>query len=580
VGSGISLGRRQRHVSVLAGGVLMVAVVTATGDAFPLTQRTAPTAATPTLPAGTVVYSHEETGSTDHTLQYFNLYRLDPQNPAAVSRITNYSWPTTTEWPVWSKDFSRLAFVSNVNDGLRSLESKSVYIIDPHGGNLRQVTGFGLINPLPLSTGSIQGHVVPPPTDGTPTVSSCFVSVQGDVRAAVSCAGGTFTITGVPTGATWVRAQATVLDALNGPGSTMGFDLPVQLAAGQANQVPDIELSQNIPQSNEPAWSTDDRHFVITQFIDGASIQPSPITGQLTWTRYETSQLQVWSSDGTTTQAIPSAPGFEYAGADWSPVDSRICLASIATAGGLSSLDLVDPNGSNLLPIYTVPSPLTGVLSTIVSCRWSPDGQRLAFIQASGSFGLYWSDLYLVNRDGTNLIRLTNNEPPIGSLSNGLFVSAPTWSPDQTGLAFEVDVIPGTPPSPPTSSDLVAVNLTTGAAVRLTFDGRSTEPSWGPSSPPAITVVPPALPAAPGVAAARPASPGLPATAIGTLGRLVPPPILPGPAGPRSLPSSVSRARASPSASVGDPRASANPASSVQLALAALREMASLLSGP
>jgi TolB protein len=58
---------------------------------------------------------------------------------------------------------------------------------------------------------------------------------------------------------------------------------------------------------------------------------------------------------------------------------------------------------------------------------WSPDGTRLAFSVASSPAER--SDLYVIDADGSNLIRLTN--------SPDAFDSAPSWSPDGQQITFQ-----------------------------------------------------------------------------------------------------------------------------------------------
>src|SRR2546422_11164563 len=88
---------------------------------------------------------------------------MDGQNPGPPLRLTTFGFPARVELPVWSKDYRRIAFDSDVNDGLRSLEVKSAYAIDPNGGNLAQMTGYGVFGSLPGPTRTITGHVQPPP---------------------------------------------------------------------------------------------------------------------------------------------------------------------------------------------------------------------------------------------------------------------------------------------------------------------------------------------------------------------------------------------------------------------------------
>jgi hypothetical protein len=164
------------------------------------------------VPAGAIVFSHEESGSTNPSLLYSNLYAMDAQTVAPPVRVTNFGFPTRVELPVWSKDQMRLAFDSDVNDGLRSLEVKSAYSIAPTGGNLRQMTGFGVIGSLPGPTRTITGHVQAPsqPLLGTGSVTGCVITVQGAPQNVSCAADGSFTVNAVPVTSGWVRVQASV----------------------------------------------------------------------------------------------------------------------------------------------------------------------------------------------------------------------------------------------------------------------------------------------------------------------------------------------------------------------------------
>jgi Tol biopolymer transport system component len=65
-------------------------------------------------------------------------------------------------------------------------------------------------------------------------------------------------------------------------------------------------------------------------------------------------------------------------------------------------------------------------LNGLQTPQWSPDGQRLVFTGFSNGF----SDLFIINRDGTGLRRLTNDK--FADLH-------PSWSPDGNTIAFTTD---------------------------------------------------------------------------------------------------------------------------------------------
>jgi Tol biopolymer transport system component len=74
-----------------------------------------------------------------------------------------------------------------------------------------------------------------------------------------------------------------------------------------------------------------------------------------------------------------------------------------------------------------IPLPLNGLTTP----AWSPDGKALVFTGYDGGI----SDLFVVNADGTNLHRLTNDR--YADLQ-------PSWSPDGKTIAFATDRGPGT----------------------------------------------------------------------------------------------------------------------------------------
>jgi Tol biopolymer transport system component len=83
----------------------------------------------------------------------------------------------------------------------------------------------------------------------------------------------------------------------------------------------------------------------------------------------------------------------------------------------LNELWVMDADGSHAHSIVTSPS-IVGIPS------WSPDGSRIAFNDGRTGNG----DLYLVDADGTDRVRLTSNSTTSEE--------SPSWSPDGTRIAF------------------------------------------------------------------------------------------------------------------------------------------------
>ena len=66
-------------------------------------------AASAQVPPGVLVYSHEDSGSPDRSQLFWNIWSLDPQNPANQVQITTFTGPpVVTATPVWKKDFTHL----------------------------------------------------------------------------------------------------------------------------------------------------------------------------------------------------------------------------------------------------------------------------------------------------------------------------------------------------------------------------------------------------------------------------------------------------------------------------------------
>jgi serine/threonine protein kinase len=78
----------------------------------------------------------------------------------------------------------------------------------------------------------------------------------------------------------------------------------------------------------------------------------------------------------------------------------------------------INPDGTGLTPVLQVVSPC--------ALAWSPNKKRIAY--AAPCENNMDKDVYVVNSDGSNVTRLTNNQN-----NNGW----PTWSPDGNSIAFE-----------------------------------------------------------------------------------------------------------------------------------------------
>jgi uncharacterized protein YraI len=124
--------------------------------------------------------------------------------------------------------------------------------------------------------------------------------------------------------------------------------------------------------------------------------------------------LYIIQSDGKGLRKLTKG---EYAA--WSPTNTQI--AHRACKGGACGIWLIDANSNNADAKSRV---TTG--GSDGQPAWSPDGARLAYIsKEDGNF-----EIYAINADGSNKVRLTTNPS-----SDGL----PVWSPDGKWIAFRSD---------------------------------------------------------------------------------------------------------------------------------------------
>jgi len=102
--------------------------------------------------------------------------------------------------------------------------------------------------------------------------------------------------------------------------------------------------------------------------------------------------------------------------------DGRI--AFVGNQGGSFQLYTVNPDGSGMVQVTNLPPTL---FETWVP-DFSPDGLRLTFCYGTfDNFGNLFTEIYVVNVDGTSLRQLTND---------GLIDCFPRWSPDGSSIVF------------------------------------------------------------------------------------------------------------------------------------------------
>ncbi len=173
-----------------------------------------------------------------------------------------------------------------------------------------------------------------------------------------------------------------------------------------------------------PSWSPDGKRIAFTSKRDG---HPDRRPGWIT------SEIYVMDADGGNQQNITNHPNSDLSPA-WSPDGKRIAFGSdrdeILDIHGFPTYEIyvMDADGGN-------PQNVTNNRHDDWVPSWSPDGKRIVFISYReghfiGDFELITSEIYVMDADGGNQQRLTENRKNDWS---------PSWSPDGTRIVFSSD---------------------------------------------------------------------------------------------------------------------------------------------
>ena len=123
------------------------------------------------------------------------------------------------------------------------------------------------------------------------------------------------------------------------------------------------------------------------------------------------------NSDGSSQSQLTFEDSADSFNPAWSPGGTKIAFAS--TRDGNREIYIMDPNGSNVVR-------LTNNLAADEQPAWSPDGSKIAFVSDRDGN----TEIYVMNADGSGQVNVTNDA--------GEDV-LPAWSPDGTKIAFQSD---------------------------------------------------------------------------------------------------------------------------------------------
>jgi Tol biopolymer transport system component len=241
------------------------------------------------------------------------------------------------------------------------------------------------------------------PSRITPKDNGLLAYADGATLFTVSPSGGDPTpVDGLPSGA-WLPAWspdgsrlAVAVFPTPPPGATNADPRALWVVNADGSGAMRIAEAENISQ---PSWSPDGTHIAF------AAREASGST------------LHIIGADGTGDRVVSdSLPRRDYFSVEFSPDGTELLFDAGTDAGfGIFRLRLDDGSVTQINPTHSDYDP-----------SWSPDGAKVLFTrQEEGAE----SDIYEMNADGTEVVRLTNDGPG----STNLY---PVFSPDGTQIAY------------------------------------------------------------------------------------------------------------------------------------------------
>jgi Tol biopolymer transport system component len=148
-------------------------------------------------------------------------------------------------------------------------------------------------------------------------------------------------------------------------------------------------LTQNPAQDQDPSWSPDSKHIIFSSIV-GSNEDPY-------------AQLYVMDTDGSNQIRLTDTADGSNNYPAWSADGKKIAFSSSRT--GYSNIYVMNADGTN--QVNLINSPEEDFMPA-----WSPDGKYIAFGSTRDSTGGVQNinnEIYRMQADGSNQVRLTNN---------------------------------------------------------------------------------------------------------------------------------------------------------------------------
>jgi serine/threonine protein kinase len=352
----------------------------------------------------------------------FHIY-LQPASPGGGEPLQLTNRDASDISPAWSPDGAQIAFI-RVS---QQTNESGVYVVPSSGGRERLLTPVQRERPLSL------GRQLAWCSDD----SLFFVDRE--------TASGPFRIFRFSNGSRSVVAESTG-DSLgdSDPACSSDGTLLAFVRSGKAWSVKDVRVIGLRPPATESKQITDVRASVnglawtrAREVIFASSRAGSPALWSVNVDTGSTSRIR-----GPANALYPTAAA------------GKVAFSQVSERSGIWAVDRIDK------PRHSAPYQLVASTGNDASPQLSPDGRSIVF--ASNRVGTF--EIWIADADGRNPTRLTNfnKNPGAGS---------PHWSPDSNRIAFDCRIN--------TKSDLYVINRDGGGLIRLTdSDADEAVPTW------------------------------------------------------------------------------------------------------
>ena len=294
------------------------------------------------------------------------IYLLNANDPLPQAiKLSDTKYNAEIRPGCWSRDGTKIVYMSDAGG-----EKFNVYSMAVEQGGASLLTDPNT---------DVMGAAISP--DGTYAALAVKTGDGGELRVLEIASGKQRTVAvteNTDLAPSWSPDGAMIAFANKADGNTEVFT--VSSKGGEVRNV-----TTNPARDAGPAWSPDGSKIIFSSDRENRS---------------EGSHLFIMNADGTDARRLLARNGYELTAA-WAPAGDRIAYACDRLDGISRALDIyvsdpADPGTERLV---------TSRRFHDTNPAFSPDGKRLAFAsQSDGNF-----EIYLVNVDGTGLVRLTRN---------------------------------------------------------------------------------------------------------------------------------------------------------------------------